>query len=272
MTQEDLDGYGDVRRALKTPIAGGENEYTLCGFRELLARRCIDIAQPDLCAAGGFSGCRHIVALAHAHGVQVNPHVWGSAVGQAASLQLVRSAIHDRDAAQVRSFVASLSGAEGHLYEYLAEEVIGDLPEPLQVFLMRTSVLETVDLTLGPVAADLGMDETRALIEEAENQQQQGGQSSSSASSSSSSPQEQPRQSQAAGEQAGQGDNTGERMPPAREDGSLRPQEAADLAAWGALPARVRDALMQGAADKYSTMYQRLTESYYRRLAEERRE
>ena len=29
------------------------------------------------------------VALAHAHGVQVNPHVWGSAVGQAASLQLI---------------------------------------------------------------------------------------------------------------------------------------------------------------------------------------
>ena len=89
VTQEDLDGYGEVRRALRTPIAGGENEYTGFGFRELLSRRCIDIAQPDLCAAGGFTGCRHIVALAHAHGVQVNPHVWGSAVGQAASLQLV---------------------------------------------------------------------------------------------------------------------------------------------------------------------------------------
>ena len=89
VTQEDLEGYGEVRRALGTPIAGGENEFTLFGFRDLLARRCIDIAQPDICAAGGFTGCRHIVALAHAHGVQVNPHVWGSAVGQAASLQLI---------------------------------------------------------------------------------------------------------------------------------------------------------------------------------------
>ena len=89
VTQEDLDGYGEVRRALVTPIAGGENEYTLFGFRELFARRAVDIAQPDLCAAGGFTGCRHIVALAHAHGVQVNPHVWASAVGQAASLQLI---------------------------------------------------------------------------------------------------------------------------------------------------------------------------------------
>lgn len=89
VVQEDLDGYAEVRRALATPIAGGENEYTLFGFRELLARRAVDIAQPDICIAGGFTGCRHITALAHAHGVQVNPHVWGSAVGQAASLQLI---------------------------------------------------------------------------------------------------------------------------------------------------------------------------------------
>jgi len=89
VTQEDLDGYGEVRRALATPVAGGENEFTLFGFRELFARRAVDLAQPDICAAGGFTGCRHIVSLAHAHGVQVNPHVWGSAVGQAASLQLI---------------------------------------------------------------------------------------------------------------------------------------------------------------------------------------
>jgi D-galactarolactone cycloisomerase len=89
VVQEDLDGYAEVRRALATPIAGGENEYTLFGFRELLVRRALDIAQPDICMAGGFTGCRHIIALAHAHGVQVNPHVWGSAVGQAASLQLI---------------------------------------------------------------------------------------------------------------------------------------------------------------------------------------
>jgi D-galactarolactone cycloisomerase len=89
VVQEDPDGCAEVRRALATPIAGGENEYTLFGFKELLARRSIDIAQPDLCIAGGFTGCRHIVALAHAHGVQVNPHVWASAVGQAASLQLI---------------------------------------------------------------------------------------------------------------------------------------------------------------------------------------
>jgi D-galactarolactone cycloisomerase len=89
VVQEHLDGYAEVRRALATPIAGGENEYTGFGFKQLLEKRAIDIAQPDICIAGGFTGCRHIAALAHAHGVQVNPHVWASAVGQAASLQLI---------------------------------------------------------------------------------------------------------------------------------------------------------------------------------------
>ena len=91
VVQEDLEGYAEVRRALATPIAGGENEYTLFGFKQLFSARAVDIAQPDICIAGGFTGCRHIVALAHAHGVQVNPHVWASAVGQAASLQLIAS-------------------------------------------------------------------------------------------------------------------------------------------------------------------------------------
>jgi DNA-binding SARP family transcriptional activator/tetratricopeptide (TPR) repeat protein len=88
--------------------------------------------------------------------------------GWAASLQLVRAALHDRDAVQVRAFIGSLSGAEGHLYDYLAEEVIGDLPAPLQDFLMRSSILETIDLDLGPIAAGVPVETAKALIEDAE--------------------------------------------------------------------------------------------------------
>ncbi len=86
---EDHAGYRRLREVLPMPIAGGENEHTAFGFRALFAEGCVDIAQPDIGSAGGFTACRHIVALAHAHGVQVNPHVWGSAVAQAASLQLI---------------------------------------------------------------------------------------------------------------------------------------------------------------------------------------
>lgn len=86
---EDLRGYAEMRQKLTMPIAGGENEHTLYGFRELLAADAVDIVQPDLGSCGGLSAGRHIAALAQAHGVQVNPHVWGSAIAQAASLQLI---------------------------------------------------------------------------------------------------------------------------------------------------------------------------------------
>jgi D-galactarolactone cycloisomerase len=86
---EDLQGYVELRQKLPMPIAGGENEHTLFGFREMLAAGCVDVAQPDIGSCGGITAARHIAALAQAHGVQVNPHVWGSAVAQAASLQFI---------------------------------------------------------------------------------------------------------------------------------------------------------------------------------------
>ena len=86
---EDYSGYRELRSVLSIPIAGGENEHSVYGFRELLSQRCVDIVQPDIGSAGGITACRHIIALAHAHGVQVVPHVWGSAVSQAAALQLI---------------------------------------------------------------------------------------------------------------------------------------------------------------------------------------
>jgi len=85
---EDLDGYLQVKQALRIPIAGGEAEYTRYGFKELIARRAVDIVQPDLCACGGFSEALKISALASTWGITYYPHVWGSAVGLYASLQL----------------------------------------------------------------------------------------------------------------------------------------------------------------------------------------
>lgn len=86
---EDVDGYCELRGKLRTPLAGGENEHTLFGFRELLGRHAVDIAQPDIGSCGGITAARHIFALAQANGIEVNPHVWGSAVAQAASLQVI---------------------------------------------------------------------------------------------------------------------------------------------------------------------------------------
>src|SRR3954454_18262069 len=92
---EDLAGYREVKAALKIPIAGGEAEFTRWGFRPLVTERLIDILQPDVCAAGGISECKKIADMASAFGVRVNPHVWGTGVALAASLQLIAALPHN---------------------------------------------------------------------------------------------------------------------------------------------------------------------------------
>ena len=86
---EDLAGYRAVKGALDIPIAGGECEFTRLGFRDLLATQALDIVQPDTCAAGGLSECKKIADMSAAFGVRYNPHVWGTGIGIAASLQLL---------------------------------------------------------------------------------------------------------------------------------------------------------------------------------------
>ncbi|MFN0160841.1 MAG: mandelate racemase/muconate lactonizing enzyme family protein [Burkholderiales bacterium] len=86
---EDIDGYREMRDKLTMPIAGGENEHSLYGFGRFIAAGAVDIAQPDVGSCGGITACRHIAALAQSAGVAVNPHVWGSAIAQAASLQVI---------------------------------------------------------------------------------------------------------------------------------------------------------------------------------------
>jgi len=91
---ENLEGYRAVRQALDVPIAGGEAEFTRYGFRDLISRGCVDIAQPDICLCGGLSEAIRIAALAQTWNVRCLPHVWGTGVAVAAALHLL-SALPD---------------------------------------------------------------------------------------------------------------------------------------------------------------------------------
>jgi uncharacterized phage infection (PIP) family protein YhgE len=53
-------------------------------------------------------------------------------------------------------------------------------------------------------------------------------------------------------------------------EGQLRQLTPGGSAAWGSLPEHIRSSLMQGFSDRFSSMYQEMTEAYYRRLAEDR--
>ncbi|MBU1358923.1 MAG: mandelate racemase/muconate lactonizing enzyme family protein [Gammaproteobacteria bacterium] len=89
ISPEDIDGYKELKSLTNIYIAAGENEFTKFGFREWISRRTVDILQPDLCAAGGFTECRKISALAQAWHTPIVPHVWGAGIAQAASLQFI---------------------------------------------------------------------------------------------------------------------------------------------------------------------------------------
>lgn len=75
--------------------------------------------------------------------------------GWVASLQMVQAALRNRSAPEIRRFVRELSGASHDLYEYLAEEVVSELPNDLRNFLMHTSVLEVVTVGLACAATEL---------------------------------------------------------------------------------------------------------------------
>src|SRR5207247_9210758 len=68
----------------------------------------------------------------------------GRTKGWAASLQLFHGSIRGRPSSAVRAMAQSLSGAEGPIYDFLAEEVLANLPDDLEEFLVRAALLERV--------------------------------------------------------------------------------------------------------------------------------
>jgi L-rhamnonate dehydratase len=71
---DDVHGYAELRRAGSIPIAGGEHECTLYGFRTLLEIGAVDYIQFDTNRVGGLTQARKIAALAEAHSIPVIPH------------------------------------------------------------------------------------------------------------------------------------------------------------------------------------------------------
>ncbi|MGA8441106.1 MAG: L-rhamnonate dehydratase [Candidatus Sulfotelmatobacter sp.] len=71
---DDVRGYVELKSYGRIPIAGGEHEFTLFGFRDLLEARALDYIQFDTNRVGGITQARKIAALAEAHSVPVIPH------------------------------------------------------------------------------------------------------------------------------------------------------------------------------------------------------
>ena len=73
------------------PIAAGENEFRVHGFKQLFDKNAVDVAMPDIGRVGGIQEARNICALAEAYGILVSPHNYSSGVLLGATIQLMAS-------------------------------------------------------------------------------------------------------------------------------------------------------------------------------------
>jgi L-rhamnonate dehydratase len=74
LVPDDIAGYAELRAMGHIAIAGGEHEFTLSGFRQLLDAKAIDIAQFDVNRVGGITAAKKIADLCEAHDTVVIPH------------------------------------------------------------------------------------------------------------------------------------------------------------------------------------------------------
>jgi D-galactarolactone cycloisomerase len=86
---EELDAYVALRPKIDLPLAAGENDFGVQGFRELIHAGALDIVQPDCCRAGGITECLRIGRMAHEARLSVATHTWSDAVALVANAHLV---------------------------------------------------------------------------------------------------------------------------------------------------------------------------------------
>ena len=70
---DDIAGYAELN-AGPIPISGGEHEFSLLGFKQLLEAKAVSVIQYDTNRVGGITAAQKINALAEAWQVPVIPH------------------------------------------------------------------------------------------------------------------------------------------------------------------------------------------------------
>jgi L-alanine-DL-glutamate epimerase-like enolase superfamily enzyme len=70
----DIEGFAELAQALDIRIATGENLATKYSFADLIARKGVDVVQPDNRRAGGVTEWMEIAAVADAYGLELASH------------------------------------------------------------------------------------------------------------------------------------------------------------------------------------------------------
>ncbi len=90
---EFLDDYVTLRKESYLPIAAGESEFTMFGFKDWISKGALDIVQPDVGRAGGITQLKKIASMSEAFGLEFAPHCGhGSAITYSAAVQVCAAA------------------------------------------------------------------------------------------------------------------------------------------------------------------------------------
>lgn len=74
LAPDDWAGYEILRAESPLPISGGEHDFTVKVFADLIERGIYQVLQPDVCWCGGLTALIEIYKLAAEAGVRVCPH------------------------------------------------------------------------------------------------------------------------------------------------------------------------------------------------------
>jgi L-alanine-DL-glutamate epimerase-like enolase superfamily enzyme len=150
VSPENHRGQGEVRRATTIPIASGEREFTRYGFQSLLDHAAIDVAQPDVARAGGFTEIRRIAALTSARDIRLAPHAWGSGILFAASIHVAMSAPNCHILEVSQGYMPMMNELFEEPFDIRADGTVHAPDRPGLGFTLRADALERFKYVEGP--------------------------------------------------------------------------------------------------------------------------
>ncbi|MCX5496027.1 mandelate racemase/muconate lactonizing enzyme family protein [Kaistia dalseonensis] len=137
----DVEAHKALAAAISTPLAVGEREYTLAGYRRWLDTGIVDVFGLDPARIEGVTGFRRAAAAIEAEGKVVNAHAWSTAVLTGASLHL------------------SLASKTAELFE------LKPLPGPMQFDLVEDPFWHVNGLVSAPDRPGHGAEPRTAILE-----------------------------------------------------------------------------------------------------------
>ena len=150
VSPDNHSGQAEVRRSTRIPIASGEREFSRYGFQSLLERGALDIAQPDVARAGGFTEIRRIAALTSARDVRLAPHAWGSGILFAASIHVAMAAANCHILEVSQGYMPMMNELFNEPFDIRPDGTVHAPDKPGLGFTLRADALERFKYVEGP--------------------------------------------------------------------------------------------------------------------------